>query len=131
MKWLILILFGIFLSACGKIRYVPVETIRDNYITNYTRDSIYLRDSVSREVVRGDTVTITTTAYRYLYKDKIVRDTVLQIDSIPYPVEVRIPGPVTNVLTSWQAFQVWSGRIGLAVIALVLGVWWIRKRVGL
>jgi hypothetical protein len=107
-----------------------VETIRDNYITNHTRDSIYLHDSISREVIRGDTVRITTMAYRYLYRDKVVRDTVLRVDSIPYAVEVRIPGPVTNVLTSWQSFQVWTGRITLAILVLGAGVWWIRKRVG-
>ncbi|MDR1273043.1 MAG: hypothetical protein LBK12_00695 [Odoribacteraceae bacterium] len=129
MRAAVILAIVVMLVGCGKVRYIPLETTRDVYITNHTRDSIYLRDSVTREVVRGDTVTITVTAFRYLYKDRFVRDTLRLRDSIP--VRVPVPGPVTNVLTSWQGAQVWAGRLALMALAAWLGVRWIRKRIGL
>ena len=107
---------------------VPVESTREVRVTDHVRDSIYLRDSI-REVVKGDT--IWSTSYRYLYRDKIVKDTVTRVDSIAHVVKVEVPGPVTNVLTSWQAFQVWCGRGLLAVLALYLWVKFLRARIGL
>ena len=120
----------ILVASCGKVKYitVPVESTREVRVTDHVRDSIYLRDSI-REVVKGDTIWITS--YRYLYRDKIVKDTVTRVDSIAHVVEVEVPGPVTNVLTSWQSFQLWCGRIVLVLLALYSGVKYLRGKTGI
>jgi hypothetical protein len=127
---LALSLFILLVCSCGTTRVitVPVETVREVQVMNHTRDSIYLYDSI-REIIKNDTVRIMS--YRYLYRDKIVRDTVLRCDSIPVTVEVQVPGPVTNELTGWQSFQLWCGRGLLAVLALYFVVVLLKKKFGL
>lgn len=60
------------------------------------------------------------------YRDKIIRDSIFKIDTIrvPYPVEVikQVKAP----LTSWQNFQLWCGRILLA-IALLVGLYFVLR----
>ncbi|MDR1119992.1 MAG: hypothetical protein LBM08_03660, partial [Dysgonamonadaceae bacterium] len=60
---LFILLFAAF-AACNKIVYVPVESIRTEYRDSYSRDSVYLLDSVFIKV-KGDTVWIEK--YKYLY----------------------------------------------------------------
>jgi hypothetical protein len=128
MRLFFILLLGV--ASCGPARVitVPVETVREVREVVHSRDSIFLRDSI-REFVKGDTVKIET--FRYLYRDKIIRDTVTRVDSIPRVVEVEVPGPVTNELTSLQSFQVWCGRIALGVLLLYFGIGYLRRKVGL
>ena len=128
-KWVVCI-SALLAASCGQTRVitVPVETVREVREVVRTRDSIFLHDSI-REYIKGDTVKIET--FRYLYRDKVVRDTVTRVDSIPRVVEVEVPGPVTNELTTAQGFQIWCGRIALAVLALHFGIRYLRKKFGL
>lgn len=83
------------LSSC-KTRYieVPVETIKkeEGYIDRWNRDSIFVQDSVFF-AIKGDT--IYKEKYKYIYKDRIMRDSVYISDSIyvekPIPVDVPVP----------------------------------------
>lgn len=120
------------LSGCKNVEYVrvPVETIRTDtaYVSNISRDSIYVRDSV---ILResGDTVCITK--WRYVYKDRIVRDTVFRqrVDSIPEIV------PVERELTRWEKTKQEAGGVAIGVLAAAVvacAVWLmikIRKRI--
>ena len=59
--------------------------------TEYIHDTIIRADSVYVShylLQRGDTIWMTDTVLKYLYRDKVVE--VIQHDSIPYPVEVPI-----------------------------------------
>ena len=100
------------LSGCKHIEYVPVEHVRTDtaYVSQTSRDSIYVRDSV---VVReaGDTVRITK--WRYVYKDRIVRDTVFRqlVDSIPEIVAVE------RELTRWEKTKQEAGGVAIGVLA--------------
>lgn len=113
------------LSGCRSVCCVPVEHVRTDtaYVSQTSRDSIYVRDSV---VVReaGDTVRITK--WRYVYKDRIVRDTVFRqlVDSIPEIVAVERE-PTRWEKTKQEAGGVAIGLIGAAIIAGV--VWLIVK----
>jgi hypothetical protein len=112
-----------FCYSCKTTQYIPVETTKIEYRDNFVRDSIFRYDSVFVKD-KGDTVFMER--YRYLYKDKIIRDSVFIQDTIrvPYPVEVikQIKAP----LSSWQNFQVWCGRIAIAVL-LLLGIYFVLK----
>jgi hypothetical protein len=124
-KTLIFVLFFIAFTACNKIIYVPVESIRTEYRDNYLRDSIYVRDSVYiRE--KGDTVWVER--FRYLYRDKILRDSVRINDTIRVPYPVNVPGERVNYVTGWQNFQIWLGRILMAIIAIYFGTRYLRKK---
>jgi hypothetical protein len=129
MKLIIVLAVFALLAGCGQTRVVtvPVETIREVEVMNHVRDSIYLHDSIVN-VIRGDTVWITS--YRYLYRDKVVKDTLKLRDSIPVIQEVQVPGPVTNELTSLQGFQLWCGRGALLALAIYFGKRYLRSRVG-
>ena len=109
----------LILCSC-KTKYVPMETVKIDtiYINKLQRDSIYMYDSVFVKD-KGDTVFVEK--YKYLYRDKLVRDTLYinRTDSIqtPYPVEKE--------LTKWQQFRmdfgVWAIGIVIITILVVVG----------
>jgi len=109
--------------ACGTTKYIPIETTRTEYRDNFLRDSIYLRDSVFVKE-KGDTLIVEK--YRYLYRDKIVRDSIFQTDTIRVPYPVEVIKEVKKPFSSWQNFQVWCGRIALAILFLV-GIYLVLK----
>ncbi len=110
-----LFLFGlaVILGGCKQVQYVPVESVRTDsvYVNLVQRDSIRVLDSIYIKD-KGDTVWVEK--YKYLYRDKLCRDTlyVTRTDSVqvPYPVEAR--------LTRWQRIKLELG--GLAMGAIVL-----------
>lgn len=111
--------------SCRTVKYVPVETVKvdTTYINKLQRDSIYMLDSVYVKE-KGDTVLIEK--YKYLYRDKLVRDTmyISKADSI------QVPYPVEKEMTRWQKFCVNVGgwAIGIVIITmLIMAVWMIYK----
>lgn len=113
------------ICSCRTVKYVPVETIKvdTTYINKLQRDSIYMLDSVYVKE-KGDTVLIEK--YKYLYRDKLVRDTLYmaKTDSI------QVPYPVEKELTRWQQFRIDFGgwAIGIVIIAIFVMVVWMIYR---
>jgi len=87
-KYLILIIAA-FLTSCGTVHYVPVETVKTEYKDVFHRDSIFIQDSVFLKI-KGDTVWLER--YKTIYKDKLIRDSIFIRDSVqvPYPVKVEV-----------------------------------------
>jgi len=115
----------VLLSGCKVIKEVPVEKIveKTSYQDRVFRDSIYLRDSIRVET-KGDTVF--RDRYRYLYRDREIRDTlqVTVIDSIPYPVEVE------KRLSRWEEAKMKVGGFAIPFIFVLLFIavgWIVRK----
>lgn len=106
------LLFVIY--SCRTVKYVPVETVKvdTTYINKLQRDSIYMLDSVYVKE-KGDTVLIEK--YKYLYRDKLVRDTLYmaKTDSI------QVPYPVEKELTRWQQMKQELGGWALGIILVV------------
>jgi hypothetical protein len=123
-KTLFFILFFIGFAACNKTVYVPVESVRTEYRDNYLRDSVYLLDSVFVKE-KGDTVWIEK--YKYLYRDRLLKDSICISDTIRVPFPVETPVKV-NYVSSLQNFQIWLGRIFLALVAGYFGVRYLRKK---
>lgn len=94
---------------------MPFEVIKTDttYINKVQRDSIYLLDSVYI-LDRGDTVLITQT--KYLYRDKLVHDTVYasKTDSVlvPYLVEKK--------LTRWEQIRLNAGWYIIVILCIVI-----------
>ncbi len=115
----------LFVCSCRTVKYVPVETIKidTTYINKLQRDSIYMLDSVYVKE-KGDTVLIEK--YKYLYRDKLVRDTLYmaKTDSI------QVPYPVEKELTRWQQFRMDFGGWAMCIVVisiLILIVYKIKK----
>lgn len=102
------------ICSCRTVKYVPVETVKvdTTYINKLQRDSIYMLDSVYVKD-KGDTVLIEK--YKYLYRDKLVRDTMYlsKVDSI------QVPYPVEKELTRWQQMKQELGGWALGIILVV------------
>lgn len=105
----------LILCSCRTIKYVPVETIKVDtiYINKLQRDSIYMLDSVYVKE-KGDTVLIEK--YKYLYRNKLVRDTmyISKTDSI------NVPYLVEKELTKWQQFRMDFGGWVIMIIAITI-----------
>lgn len=124
-KWFCIILMTLAIWSCKSGRYIPVETVRTDsiYINQVQRDSIYRHDSIYiRE--KGDTVWMER--YKYVYRDKVVHDTmyVNRTDTIrePYPVEKK--------LTRWQQMKLelggWAFGVVIAFALIIIG-WLVYK----
>jgi hypothetical protein len=125
MKWIYCIILVTTLCSCRSGKYVPIETVRTDsiYINQVQRDSIYQHDSIYiRE--KGDTVWMEK--YKYIYRDKIVRDTMYfnQTDTI------REPYPVEKELSRWQQIKLelggWAFGIIIAAALIIIG-WLLYK----
>jgi len=116
-KTVVFCAIALLFCACGTTQYIPIETTRTECRDNYLRDSIYLRDSVFVKE-KGDTLIVEK--YSYLYRDKIVRDPIFINDTIRIPFPVEVIKEVKKPLSSWQNFQVWCGRIALAIALLAI-----------
>lgn len=127
-RWITLAPFMCLLfviNSCRTVKYVPVETVKvdTTYINKLQRDSIYMLDSVYVKE-KGDTVLIEK--YKYLYRDKLVRDTLYmaKTDSI------QVPYPVEKELTRWQQFRMDFGGWAMCIVVisiLILIVYKIKK----
>jgi hypothetical protein len=107
-----------------KTKYIPVESVKKEYIDKYLHDSIYVHDSIFIEK-NGDSIFIYK--LKYEYKDKTKYDSIFVHDSIPVPYPV-IEYKEVNKITGWQNFQIWCGRILMIVIGFYFGIRYIRKK---
>ncbi|MCM1310829.1 MAG: hypothetical protein NC301_07390 [Bacteroides sp.] len=99
----------IFLSSCRTIEYVPVENSHDFYHTLHSSDTLLVRDSVIIDRA-GDT--IRELRWRDRWRVSVVRDTVMQTDTITQVVNREVPAK----LTPWQRVKLSLG--GWALLAL-------------
>ena len=121
MKWIYCLFLVFTLWSCRSVKYVPVETVRTDsiYINQVQRDSIYQHDSIYIHE-KGDTVWMEK--YKYIYRDKIVRDTMYfnRTDTI------REPYPVEKELSRWQQMKLELGGwvFGIIIAFVLLIFWW-------
>ena len=128
----ICVLLALVLNSCTTVRYIPVETVRTEWKTKtdsfIQKDSIFVKDSVLVES-KGDTLHWHHwhTEYKDRWRDRIVTDSFIKVDSIP------VPYPVEKKLTRWEQTKIdWGGEaIVMLIIILFIIVWLIVKRVRL
>lgn len=114
-KYVLATLLLLAVWSCRTTEYMPVEVIKSDttYINKVQRDSIYQLDSIYI-LDRGDTVLITKT--KYLYKDRVVHDTVYRsrVDSI------QVPYPVEKQLTRWEQFRLDVGGWAIGTVIIII-----------
>ena len=108
------VVLTIFVNACST-RYVPVESVRVDSVRVETvrRDSVVLRDSIY-VVQRGDTVY--KTKYKYVYRDRVLRDTFYHVkcDTVTKVVKVE------KELSFWQKKKIELGGAAMLLIPLLI-----------
>jgi hypothetical protein len=121
-KILLFAVLAMLMYSCKSVKYIPVETTKIEYRDNLIRDSIIRYDSVHVKD-RGDTLILER--YKYLYKNKILKDSIFINDTIRVPYPVEIVKQTEAPLSSWQNFQIWCGRLALfaLLLACIYFVW--------
>ena len=115
---IVLLLLLLLLSSCTKTQYVPVETIKTEYVNR--TDSVFLKDSVFiHEKKVNDTIFIDRGRVQIKYVSK--HDTINKTDTIPVIKTVTITKVVEkNKLYWWQVVLM---TIGLgAIIYLIIKI---------
>lgn len=93
--------------------YVPVESVRTEYKHKWHRDSIYIHDSVFMKI-QGDTVWLEK--YKYLYRDKLIKDSVIVTDTIQVAYPVKGDTEYINRLHGWQYLLMAFGAAGIGML---------------
>lgn len=103
---LLLIMLILSLSSCRSVRTITVPEIHKEVVhqrdTLALKDSVFVHDSITVEIVRGDTTYLYTTRWRTEYRDRwrdrVVKENVFLTDSVPVVVEVEKPPNFINRL---------------------------------
>ncbi len=111
------------LYSCKTPRYIPIEATRIEYRDNFVHDSTFRYDSIFVKE-KGDTLILER--YRYLFRNKVVRDSISMQDTIRVPYPVEVVKQVKKPLSCWQNFQMWCGRIAL-IFALIILMYFVSK----
>lgn len=128
---IVFVVLSMLLSGCKSIQYVPVETVRTEYVTKtdtfLQKDSVRLHDSVYIHS-KGDTVWYEK--WHTKYRDKIV--TKIVIDSFIKTDSIQVPYPVEKKLTKWQKLKMDMGGIALSVclfaVVIFIVSWLVRRK---
>ena len=120
----ILLMSIIWLSGC-KTKTVVVEKIVPEVhyqdVVKVQKDSIYLHDSIfNTEYLQGDTIVKYKYAQKTLFRERVLHDTVIKVDSIPYEVKTTVERKKTDY-KGWFAFG------GLLFLIVLYVVYRIRK----
>ena len=114
--WLMLVflcaMILVAMGSCKSVQYVPVETVRHDsvYITQHSRDSVYLHDSI-HIVEKADTVLIERWHTRW--RDRVKTDTIY----ISKADTIQVPVPVEKKLSKAEKMYINIGKWSVGVIS--------------
>ena len=95
-------------AGCASTRSTSAQILCDTvYVASHTRDSIYVKDSVSRtEKTVLDTVYITESRWKVEYRDRVMRDTIYEQHTDSVRIETKVfPSPMEKAKSAaaWTA----------------------------
>lgn len=128
-KFLILAILFAFLGCSTQQVFAPPETQEKTIYKEIERVDTVFQNVYKYIHEKGDTVFVRDSVILYRYKYLTKCDTVLQVDSIPYPVEVTKEVRVRNGYDKFTArgFWIYTATILLGLIFLVVR-WHIKRR---
>lgn len=131
MRIFVIIAICLLLQACKSVQYVPVETVKTEYIdrVKQVHDTMH---TIEKETtyINGDTVLIT----KYIDRIKVLHQTDTCI--IERTDTVQVPYPVERKLSKWEQVKNSLGGITLmltitAIIgALIYAIFLIKRKTG-
>lgn len=113
MKNIFCLIVVLFLSGCkSKTIYVPIESVKTEFIDRHRMDSVFVHDSV---MIRASADTFWIEKYKTIYRDRLRVDSIIRNDTIriPYPV---IETREVNRLRSWQILLMCMGGALVGII---------------
>ena len=128
------IIFLLFIAAmfsgCKNVQYIPVETVKTEYVTKIDtvlqKDSVVFHDSVYIHS-KGDTVWYEKWHTRYVDRihEVIKTDTMIKLDSI------QVPYPVERKLSKWEQVKLDYGGEAIVVFFIIFIVlsWLIMNKI--
>ncbi len=128
--WLIVVsLVMVLLSSCTTTKYIPVETIKTEYV--YKTDSVLMHDSIHvHDSVfihsKGDTVWYEKWHTKYV---DVIKE-VVKVDSFIKTDSIQVPYPVEKKLSKWEQTKLnWGGEaiLGMIVVFFII-IWLIISR---
>jgi len=122
MKHLPIIAFAILLTSCKTTQPVVLPQTHDSIVirTELRIDSVYI-DRYHTEYIKGETIYIHDSFVDYRYKVLTKTDSIVRIDSIPYPVEVQVVQEVVPAFYKNCTIALWI-FIALTFVAIVLRI---------
>lgn len=120
MKQFLIVLFSIFtLISCKEIQYiqVPVKEVDTVYITKTSTDTLMSKDSV---IIKQINDTVLIEKVKYVYKNSLVRDTVIQLEYKEKPVEVIKTVEVPKKLSMLDKILMTIEVIAIALLTLLV-----------
>ena len=128
-KLLILSLFFSFLGCSTQKVFAPPETQEKTIYKEIERVDTVFQNVYKYIHEKGDTVFVRDSVILYRYKYVTKCDTFVQVDSIPYPVEVTKEVRVRNGYDRFTArgFWIYTAIILVGLIFLVVR-WYIKRR---
>ena len=95
-------------AGCASTRSTSAQILCDTvYVAHHSRDSIYVKDSVSRtEKTVLDTVYITESRWKVEYRDRLMRDTIYEQHTDSVRIETKVyPTPMEKAKSAaaWMA----------------------------
>lgn len=131
MRIFVIIAICLLLQACKSVQYVPVETVKTEYIdrVKQVHDTMH---TIEKETtyINGDTVLIT----KYIDRIKVLHQTDTCI--IERTDTVQVPYPVERKLSKWEQVKNSLGGIAMmlnitAIIgALIYAIFLIKRKTG-
>jgi len=107
-KYLALLLPLLFISCATKTIVEEKLVPEVHYVEKVQKihDSIFIHDSVyETQYLQGDTIVKYKYQQKVQYKDRLLVDTLVKIDSIPFEVTKTITNEKTNY-SGWWAFSI-------------------------
>lgn len=107
-----ILLFICMSCTVTRVKEVPIETVKTEYVAQTRYDSIYIHDSIDR-LIKGDTVYIHDK--RNVFRYKYLHDTICVTDTIQKPVYIETVREV-NKVSGYQSFFMYLGIAFLAFL---------------
>lgn len=128
-KFLILSILFAFLSCSTQQVFAPPETQEKTVYKEIERVDTVFQNVYKYIHEKGDTVFVRDSVLVYRYKYITKCDTFVQVDSIPYPVEVTKEVRVRNGYDRFTARGFWIyTAIILAGLIFFVVRWYIKRR---
>lgn len=114
-KLIYIILLFLLIGGCkSRIHYIPITEKSIEYRDRLRIDSIHNSDTL---IIREKNDTVYSESIKWRWKSRTDTVSVIQMDSIPYPVEVI---EYVNHLTKWQKLRLNAFNILLGVFVVTI-----------
>lgn len=119
--WAMIIATACAVFSCTSYRPRETHKVDSSFIARYERDTVYKLDSVRVYTLRD---TVYADRWRYVYRDRLLCDTIYKSERDTITNVVKVEKPLTRV----QLLKMDIGAGVMWAIPIMLVLWFIRRR---